>query len=88
MPGVLESLFGEAGLKVLKSGEVDCPFHYSDFETYWRANLAAGPSQGAMRMLGREKLKTVLREAVKAFRLDDGRICIQPNIFRYVVATP
>jgi SAM-dependent methyltransferase len=87
MPGVLESLFVEAGLKVLKCGEVDCPFHFADFETFWRANAAAGPMQGAIRVIGREKLKSVLREAVEAFRTDDGRISMQPNIFKYIVAT-
>jgi hypothetical protein len=41
-----------------------------------------------MRILGEEKLKAVLREAVEAFRLDDGRILIQPNTFKYLVAAP
>jgi SAM-dependent methyltransferase len=88
MPGVLESLLMEAGLSVLASGEVDCPFESPDFESYWRGNLAAGPMQGALRLIGPEKLKAALWEAAQAYRLDDGRIIIQPNIFRYVAATP
>jgi SAM-dependent methyltransferase len=87
MPGRLESLFEDAGLKVLKSDEVDCPFYYPDFETFWRANLAAGPLQKAIRVVGEEKLKTALHEAAEAFRLDEGGISIRPNVFKYVVAT-
>jgi SAM-dependent methyltransferase len=88
IPGVLEALFEAAGLKTLTYGEVNCPFIFTDFESYWRGNRAAGPNQGAMRILGEEKLKAVLREAVEAFRLDDGRILIQPNTFKYLVAAP
>jgi hypothetical protein len=44
--------------------------------------------QGAIRAIGQEKLKHVLCEATKAFRLEDGSIHIQPNIFKYVVAVP
>ena len=86
-PGKLESLFEEAGLTVLRSGEVDCPFHYPDLEIFWRAMVASGPTQGAMRVIGGEKLKAALCEAAEPFRLDDGSIRIQPNMFRYVVAT-
>jgi hypothetical protein len=88
MPGKLESLFAEAGLQVIKSGEVDCPFHFPDFETFWRGSLAAGPMQGAIRAIGQEMLKQVLCEATEAFRQEDGSIHIQPNIFKYVVAKP
>jgi len=87
MPGQLESLFEEAGLKVLKSDEVDCPFHYPDSETFWRAMAAGGPMQRAMRVIGKEKLKGAILEAAKPFSLNDDSISIQPNVFKYVVAT-
>lgn len=87
MPGVLEGLFEEAGLEVVGSGEVDCPFRYPDFETFWRANSSAGPVQGAMRAAGVERVRASVREAVEAFVLDDGGIEIQPNVFTYVVAS-
>ena len=86
-PGVLEGLFEEAGLKVIESSEVDCPFNYPDFETFWRANVSAGPMQGMLRVVSEEVLKTTLRNAVEAFCLPGGEILIQPNIFKYVVAT-
>jgi len=86
-PGKLEELFAEAGLKVLESGEVDCPFNYPDFETFWRGNVAAGPLQGVLRAVSEEELKSAVRDATETFRLDNGGILIQPNIFKYVVAT-
>ena len=85
--GKLEELFAEAGLKVLESGEVDCPFNYPDFETFWQANVAAGPFQSMLRTVSEEELKSVVRDAAETFRLDNGGILIQPNIFKYVVAT-
>jgi SAM-dependent methyltransferase len=88
MPGKLESLFANAGLKVLKEGEVDCPFHYPDFETLWRAQDSAGPFQNALQAAGKEKLRLAIREAIEPHRLDDGAIHIQPNVFKYVVADP
>jgi len=87
MPGVLASLFDEAKLEVLASGEVDCPFRYPDFETFWRANASTGPLQGAMRTVGEQKMKAAVREAAEPYLLDDGGIEIQPNVFTYVVAT-
>jgi SAM-dependent methyltransferase len=87
MPGKLESLFEEAGLEVLKSGEVDCPFYYPDFETFWRANSAAGPLQGVIQNIGEEKIKSTLLRAVEPYSQDGSGIIIQPNVFKYVVAT-
>jgi hypothetical protein len=87
MPGVLASLFEEAGLKVVMSGEMDCPFRYPDFETFWRANASAGPLQGTMRVAGEERIRAAIRGAVEPFSMKDGGIEIQPNAFTYVVAT-
>ena len=39
-----------------------------------------------IKVLGEEKLKAVLWEAVQPFRSDDSRIEIGPNMFKYVVA--
>lgn len=85
-PGKLEGLIEEAGLKVIASGEVDCPFSYPDLETLWRANVSAGPLQGVIRVIGEEKLKGAMQKAGEVFRNGDGRIEIAPNMFRYVVA--
>jgi SAM-dependent methyltransferase len=87
VPGKLEGLFEAAGLNVLESGEVDCPFNYPDFETFWRALVSAGPFQSTLRVVSEEKLRLALRDAVEAFRLGNGELLIQPNAFKYVVAT-
>ena len=86
MPGVLESLFEEAGLTIIESSEVDCPFHYTDFGEFWKANSSAGPSRGAARAVGEAKLQETLREATAAFQQPDGSIRISPNYFKFVVA--
>jgi SAM-dependent methyltransferase len=87
VPGKLEGLFEEAGLKVLESGEVDCPFGFPDIETYWNAQVSAGPFQRALRTVGKAKLKSVVDKSVAVFRRDDGSILIQPNFYKYVVAS-
>jgi SAM-dependent methyltransferase len=86
-PGKLEELFAQAGLNMLGSDEVDCPYSYPDFETFWRGTTAAGPFQSILRVVSEERLKLAMREAVKPFRCDNSGILIQPNIFKYVVAT-
>ena len=86
-PGILEGLFEEAGLNVIESDEVDCPFSYPDFETFWRANVSAGPFQGMLQVVSEGKLKSALRNAVEQFRLDNKGYLIQPNIYKYIVAT-
>jgi SAM-dependent methyltransferase len=87
MPDTLEGLFRDAGLNVLESGEANCPFSYPDFETFWRGNLAAGPLQGVLRTVSEAELKSALYSATEPFRSSDGTILIQPNIFKYVIAT-
>ena len=86
MQDKLESLFAEAGLENIKSGEVNCPFEYKNFETFWYGNVSAGPFQGMLKMVSENELKSAVREAVNSFRLDDGRIFIPQNIFKYVSA--
>ncbi len=86
MPGILEELFVEAGLTNITTNEVNCPFLYEDFEIFWEANVSAGPFQGMLQMINENKLKKLMKEAVSDFRLDDGSIVIQNNIFKYVSA--
>ncbi len=85
MEDKLESLFVEAGLENIQSGEVNCPFEYKDFETFWFGNVSAGPFQGMLKIVSETELKSAVREAVDEFCLDDGRILIPQNIFKYVV---
>lgn len=84
MADKLEQLFDEAGLTNSKTDEVNCPFEYDDFETFWYGNASAGPIQGMLQTISEEKLKSAMRAAVSDFVLDDGRILIPNNIFKYV----
>ncbi len=87
VPDKLEALFAEAGLTNIESREVNCPFEYNDFDSFWYGNVSAGPFQGMLQMVSENELKLAVREAVNSFRLDDGRIFIPQNIFKYVSAT-
>lgn len=84
---MLEDLFGQAGLHVVDNGEVECSFHYADFETFWQSRVGAGPIQRAIQAIGKARLVEVLQEAVTPFMADDGSIRMS-NRFRYVTATP
>jgi SAM-dependent methyltransferase len=84
--GKLESLFTEAGLTNIEAGEVNCPFEYEDFDTFWYGNVSAGPFQGMLRIVNESELKSAVKEAVSGFKLDDGRIFIPQNTFKYVAA--
>lgn len=86
MPNKLEDLFSEAGLTNITSGEVNCPFEYNDFESFWYGNVSAGPFQGMLKMVSKNTLKAAVKKAVKSFCLDDGRICIPQNVFKFVSA--
>ena len=85
-PNMLESLFNEAGLTNLESGEANCPFEYDDFDSMWYGNLSAGPIQGMLHTVSENKIKSAFRDATKNFALDDGRFLIPQNIFKYVLA--
>jgi len=86
-PGTLEGMIEAAGMSVIGTGEADCPFVYSDTETFWKANIAAGPLQGAMDIVGEDILKAAVLDAVEPYRTDDGGLRFE-NAFRYVTAMP
>ena len=85
--GKLGSLFIAAGLPVIQEDEVDCPFHYPDFATFWRGQYAAGPFRRVVETVGEGKMQVVLQKAMEVFRVDNGAYHIQPNIFRYVMSS-
>lgn len=84
-PGVLENLIEQAGFQVIGGDEVNCPFHYKDFEVLWKANVSAGPVQGALRSVSADTLKANIQSAVQPFQRNDGSIYMD-NAFRYVIA--
>jgi SAM-dependent methyltransferase len=86
-PGALEGLLAQAGLAVLGGATVACLSEYPDGETLWQAQVAAGPLQAALRVVGAEPLKAAVLRAVAPYRTSTGSVRLQ-NHFRYVVATP
>lgn len=86
MPGMLEGLFTEAGLTNNRVEEVNCPFTYGDFSSFWYGNASAGPFQRILQMVDEDELKLRVRKAIGQFLLDDGSILIPKNIFKYISA--
>lgn len=86
-PGTIEGLIETAGMSVITTAEADCPFVYPDTETFWKANIASGPLQGAMEIVGEDILRAAVSDAVEPYRTDDGGLRFE-NAFRYVTATP
>jgi SAM-dependent methyltransferase len=83
--GVVEDLLSGAGLGVVDSGEVDCPFAYPDLETAWRGQAAAGPFRKAIEIAGEAAVREAFVDVHQAYRQSDGSYC-QENVFRYVIA--
>ncbi len=84
-PGTLEGLIQQAGMSVIAADEVECPFVYPDADTFWKANISAGPLQAAKGKVGEEDLRTAVLAAVTPYLTDDGGLRFE-NIFRYVTA--
>lgn len=84
-PGVLEEGFTSAGIDVMTTGEVNCPFEYETWDEFWRGIRAAGPTQMAIGRAGLEAVEAATREAVEPFIAEDGSITMDPNVFVYVV---
>ncbi len=83
-PGLVESLFAEAGLQPVASGEVDCPFGAADRATAVRGFLSAGVAVRAIEAAGEDAVRDALSKAVAAFERDDGSVRIE-NVFRFVI---
>lgn len=86
--GKLEGLIEQAGMTLLHQEEVNCPFEYQDFDIFWRANVSASPTQGIIRIVGEDTLKAAFQKATKPFSNTEGIIRIEPNMYRYLVASP
>jgi len=84
-PGVLRELVESAGMTVVDGGVAACPFDYPDFETFWRANVAAGPVQAALGQVAESDLRDSLRAALSELRSGDGSLRFE-NELQYVVA--
>ena len=84
-PGILEALVAGAGLRVLGTDEVRCPWEYADRETAWQAYASTGPLQAAMRLLGQAPVRAVVLRALVPHATAAGTVRLVSH-FRYVVA--
>ena len=86
-PGVLEALVAGAGLRVLATDEVCCPWEYTDPETAWQAYALTGPLQAAMRLLGQAPVRAAVLRALVPHATAEGTVRLVTR-FRYLMATP
>jgi SAM-dependent methyltransferase len=84
-PGVLERHLASAGIEVIGTGQVNCPFSYGDWHSFWHSARAARPAQLAIGRAGIDAVETATRRAVEPFIAGDGRIAFDPNVLVYVV---
>jgi SAM-dependent methyltransferase len=87
-PGVLEAGFVEAGIVVSRTGDVDCPFEYTDWDEFWRGTRAAGPTQMAIGLAGLEAVEAATQAAVEPLTAADGTVAFPTNVYIYVVGQP
>lgn len=69
----------------MEVGEADCPFTFSDMETFWRGCISAGPVQAALEVVTAPDLRRRLEDAAAPYQRPDGSIRFEVA-FRYVVA--
>ncbi len=86
-PGVLDALVAGAGLRVLSTDEVRCPWEYADRETAWQAHASTGPLQAAVRLVGQAPIRAVVLRALIPFATAEDAVPVVTH-FRYVLATP
>jgi len=87
VPGVLEALLIQIGMRLCGGGAVDCPAEYPDQETAWQAQASAGPFQAALRVVGERRLKAAVLRAFGPFTIGSGSVCLRQRA-RYVLAAP
>lgn len=85
-PGRLEATLRAAGLTVCASGDVSCPFEFSDDDTAWQAISSAGPLHAVVRAVGEATVRQAVIASLAPFRTPGGGYR-QENLFHYVIAT-
>jgi SAM-dependent methyltransferase len=83
--GALANLLSEAGFKVVAEGGSQCDFRYPDFDAFWRAQSSAGNYQPALQVVGPDRLRQVVGEAVRRYAGADGTIVLR-NVYRWTAA--
>lgn len=80
----LLQLLESSGFKVVSDGEVDCPFHYRDPESYWVAQRSSGVLEAVARRVGEDHLKSAISEVGRVLTQADGSILFR-NRMRWVL---
>jgi SAM-dependent methyltransferase len=84
-PGALEALVDGAGLNAERVIDVPTPYIYADVGTAVQGQLASGPARMAIDRAGRDKVSSVLTEALETVTQPDGSVRLD-NVFKVVVA--
>lgn len=83
--GELTALAAGAGLRVVGSGRVNCPFGYPDLDSAVRGLLATGWFDAAIAYAGEAPVAKEVAEALLPFTRADDTVRMA-NAFRYVLA--
>ncbi|GAB5493715.1 MAG: hypothetical protein Phog2KO_39300 [Phototrophicaceae bacterium] len=83
---LLHNLFAEAGLSIAHHDEVNCPMHFPDVNTFWRATRSGGPVTSIIRQIGEEKVKQSVLNAVNLLQNDSDEVIIKKNHYQYLIA--
>jgi SAM-dependent methyltransferase len=86
-PGVLDALVAGAGLRMLATDKVLCPWEYADRETAWQAHASTGPLQAAVRLLGQAPVRAAVLRALIPYATAAGAVRLVTQ-FRYILAVP
>ena len=84
-PGALEEVAERAGLRPLRSEEIDLLFEAPDRQKLERAMLAPGAILPAIEYSGEERVRAAVTEAAAPFRQADGSYRFA-NRFRFLIA--
>lgn len=84
--GTIEALMKRAGIRLIASGEVNCPWEYpGDDAAWWALSLSSpGAIVRAIHEIGEERVRQVALGSLQPFKQRSGGYR-QENVFRYVV---
>ena len=82
--GTIERMSQQLKLTLLHKEKVCCPLLFTSLEDLFKAFMSTGPAVKAAEILGEEKVKAVIEQAVEPFRLTD-EIYFMNNYFNYFI---
>lgn len=71
-----------AGLHPVERGSSRCDYYYRDVESCLRGQSSAGPAQAVMRAVGKEKLRSVVVDALRSHTDSHGAVLLR-NVFNW-----